>query len=362
MGRSRLGNPLLPLEKRPFAPWYIGLGVFLGVILGVLVGDPVSRIIRNINEVAQRQAHLKFGPDILSSFTPKMWPMLLLYAVCGALLGALLSWVYWRLKRDRLRLETLHEEFELQVASLRHHYKNLAIGLQGFSSRIKRKLDGLKGGGEDRIDMERAFIDEFKKETDNLRGDIEVLETTAQRLTNILGHELYFLKALTSESLTPESRDLYPLLISSVVDLLSWRFRDKEIRVEIDGRPLEECRSSLTFAFQSYPVEIILHNLLSNAMKFGDHIQVEVCDQKDEVKIAVADNGPGLEIDTLQDLITPATDRGNVESTHLGLKVTLHLISKIGGNLEIDSQAGRGSKFILTLPKHQRKPWLNLAG
>jgi signal transduction histidine kinase len=361
MGRNPRGNPLRPPEKRPVALWYVGLGVLLGVILGVLVGDPVSRIIRNINEFAQKQVPLKFGPDILASFTPKMWPMILLYAMCGALLGALLSWVYWRLKRDRLRLETLHEEFELQVASLRHHYKNLAIGLQGFSSRIKRKLDGLKGEGEDQIEMERAFINEFKQETDNLRGDIEILEATAQRLTNILGHELYFLKALTSESLTPESRDLYPLLISSIIDLLSWRFRDKEIRVEVDGRPLEECRSSLTFAFQSYPVEIILHNLLSNAMKFGDHIQVRVSDQKDQVKIEVEDNGPGLEIDTLQDLIMPAGDRRNVESTHLGLKVTLYLISKIGGNLEINSKPGQGSKFILTLPKHQRKPWLNLA-
>jgi signal transduction histidine kinase len=361
MGRSPRGNPLLPPDKRPFALWYIGLGVLLGVILGVVVGDPVSRIIRNINEVAQKQAPLKFGPDILTSFSLKMWPMLLLYAVCGALLGALLSWVYWRLKRDRLRLETLHEEFELQVASLRHHYKNLAIGLQGFSSRIKRKLEGLKGEPEDQIKLERAFINEFKKETDNLRGDIEVLEATAQRLTDILGHELYFLKALTSESLTPESRDLYPLLISSIGDLLNWRFRDNEIRVEIDGRPLEECRSSLTFPFQSYPVEIILHNLLSNAMKFGNHIQVRVSDMKDRVKIEVEDNGPGLEIDTLQDLIIPSTDRRNVESTHLGLKVTLYLISKIGGNLEINSKTGKGSKFILTLPKRQRKPWLNLA-
>jgi signal transduction histidine kinase len=361
MGRSPQEKPLLPPEKRPFAPWYIGLGVLLGVILGVLVGDPVSRIIRNINEFAQKQTPLKFGPDILASFTSKMWPMLLLYAVCGALLGLLLSWVYWRLKRDRLRLETLHEEFALQVASLRHHYKNLAIGLQGFSSRIKRKLDGLKGEREDRIEMERAFINDFKKETDNLRGDIEILEATAQRLTNILGHELYFLKALTSESLTPESRDLYPLLISSIVELLGWRFRDKEIRVEVDGRPLEECRSSLTFAFQAYPVEIILHNLLSNAMKFGDHIQVRVSDLKDRVRIEVEDNGPGLEIDTLRDLIMPATGRRNVESTHLGLKVTLYLISKIGGNLEINSEAGQGSKFILTLPKRQRKPWLNLA-
>lgn len=192
MGRSPRGNPLLPPEKRPFALWHIGLGVLLGVILGVLVGDPVSRIIRNINEFAQKQAPLKFGPDILASFTPKMWPMILLYAVFGAALGALLSWVYWRLKRDRLRLETLHEEFELQVASLRHHYKNLAIGLQGFSSRIKRKMDGLKGEPEDRIKWERAFINEFKKETDNLRGDIEIMEATAQRLTDILGHELFF--------------------------------------------------------------------------------------------------------------------------------------------------------------------------
>ena len=87
---------------------------------------------------------------------------------------------------------------------------------------------------------------------------MEILEEASQRLTQTLGQELMFLKALTSESLGAETLDVYPLLIHAIQDLLGLRFRDKPIQVEINGEPLEDCRGSLVFPFEPYTMEVIL--------------------------------------------------------------------------------------------------------
>lgn len=60
--------------------------------------------------------------------------------------------------------------------------------------------------------------------------------------------------------------------------------------MEVEGRPAEECRSSLTFSCEPCTLEVILENV---------------------VKVAVQDNGPGLELERMKQLLlTPADRRG----------------------------------------------------
>ena len=67
--------------------------------------------------------------------------------------------------------------------------------------------------------------------------------------------------------------------------------------------------------------------------------------------MGIRDNGPGLEVEKLKDQLLAPTDRHSAESTHLGLKVSLHLIHKIGGRLFVRSKPGAGAEFIIELPK-----------
>ena len=64
--------------------------------------------------------------------------MMLLFSVFGGVSWGIIGFVLKRLRENRLRLDTLHQEFEFQVATLRHHYKNLALGIHGFSSLVER--------------------------------------------------------------------------------------------------------------------------------------------------------------------------------------------------------------------------------
>lgn len=343
----------LRLEEagRAFALWsYPFLGFLLGALASVIVGHPLAMVVFNFQDYISGQTFFHPLHRLLISFTPQMWPMLTLFALSGGIFGAVLGKVFQKLRENHLQLQNLHQEFELQVASLRHHYKNLTIGIGGFSGRVKRKVIELGRQirlrhGED-CTIENCFCHNLPA----LEREVETLADTTERLNESLGRELIFLKALTSNLEVPMPHDLYPVLLRAVKDLLGMRFRGKELKVEINGLPYDACKGSLVFNFESVSMEVILENILSNAMKYGDHIRVKVTEANKSVQIDVLDNGPGFEVEELRKQLLAPRERRETGSSQLGLRVTLHLLEKCGGRLLVASRPGMGASFTLEFP------------
>ena len=347
--------PPVPLELlaprrqvRSYAWW----GLAAGSLAGVLVGHPLAMLVQNFQDAIHGQA--AFSPLMIlrHTFMSHMWPMMLLYALVGGAFCATLGYILQRLEEHRRLIQVLHHEFELQVATLRHHYKNLALGISGFSQRIQRRVAELDECLKKCADQGCPLCGPMRQDLDTLEGDATVLDETARRLSSTLGRELLFLRALTSETMTLERRDLYPLVQDAVRDLVGLRFRDKDLRVEINGRPWEECRDSLTFSFDPDAMEVVVQNLLSNAMKYGDHIRIGIEDKGSLVGFTVRDNGPGLDVTKLRQDLTAPGELPQADSTRLGLRVTLHLLEKMRGRLRVASSPGAGAAFILEVPKH----------
>lgn len=337
-------------EKTWFYPW---IGFLFGVVTGILIGHPLAMLAYNLHECLMSGTTCDVTGALFHSFAPHMWPMMLLFSVFGGVTWGIIGFVMKRLRENRLRLNSLHQEFELQVATLRHHYKNLAIGIQGFSSRVKRKLAGMDETYRQCFEEGKCpTYEDFHKDYEVIEHNVAILEEAAQRLTHTLGQELLFLKALTSSSLTAVPSDFYPFLAHCVDDLTGLRFREKNIRVEINGRPLEQCQDTLIFPFEPHTMEVILQNVLSNAMKYGDFIRIVVADLEDRLRIEVRDNGPGMDVQDLKRHLAISGERREAESTHLGLRVSIHLLGKIGGRLSAWSMPGEGAVFIIEFPKH----------
>lgn len=345
-----------PVELKPTGYWertwfYPWVGLLVGMGLGILVGHFLSMVVHNIHVHIYEGAPLDLSGALVHSFHFHMWPMILLFALFGGAVWMVIGFIFQRLRENRMRLDSLHQEFELQVAALRHHYKNLALGIQGFSVHIKKKLCLMEKHFQKCVqgDCPQGFS--IHEEFQSLERNALILEEASQRLSHILGQELLFLKALTSDSPAAESHDFYPLLVHAVKDLQGLRFRDKEIRLEINGQPLENCQESLVFQFEPYAMEVILQNIIGNAMNHGDFVQIRVKEGKDRVQVEVQDNGPGLDTEKLRRSLLLPTDRRQAESTHLGLKVTLHLLEKCGGRLSVQSRLWYGALFIIEIPK-----------
>jgi signal transduction histidine kinase len=337
--------------RSPNYPW---IGLFVGAGAAILLGYPLVMVLNNFHDYCTAGAPFNLLQAIGQGLKPQLWPFILLSGLGGGLAGWVLGYIFQRIKENRMRLNNLHHEFELQVTTLRHHYKNLALGIQGFSNRIKKRMTSLEEHFNSCAREECITFGKFYQDFESLQQSVAILEETSQRLTQTLGQELLFLKALTSDPPAVEPQDLYPFLEHCVQDLLELRFRDKQLRVEINGLPLGENPDSLILPFDPHIMEVILQNILTNAMKKGDHIQIRVKDKNEKVRVEVQDNGPGLDLAELQRQLMVASRRPDAESTHLGLKVSLHLLEKSQGRLMALSQPGDGATFMVEIPKRLR--------
>jgi signal transduction histidine kinase len=340
-------EPPIPQKTGALYPW---VGLAVGGVLGLLLARPLPLIAQEMLGVICYQQPLRFHQIWGQSFSTGQWPALALYTLGGSALGALLGTMLQHLKQHRQRLQTLNHEFELQVAALRHHYKNLTLGIHGFTSRIKRKLSSLDEEFRQCIKDDCPTYGKFHEDHEALKRNVAILEDTSQRLSQTLSQELQFLRALTSDTSACEPRDFYPFLTASIRDLLGLRFRDRGILVRVNGQSLEECRDSLILCFEPCTMEVILQNLLGNAMKFGDQVDVTVAKGEGTAKVEIRDNGPGFEVEELKRKLTACLEGEKTEASHLGLKVSLHLLTKVGGRLSAWSAPGRGSCFIVEFP------------
>ena len=99
-------------------------------------------------------------------------------------------------------------------------------------------------------------------------------------------------------------------------------------------------------------------NLLSNAVKFTEQgaIELSARPEGDAVRIEVRDTGPGIAPEDFEHLFKPFmqvgdTRRHHREGTGLGLAISRHLARALGGDIAIESELGRGTRFIVSLPR-----------
>jgi len=333
------------------SPAYPLIGLFLGLGTAVLLAYPLVLMINLLHDHFTFGVPLNLFQAIARGLNPQLWPLIALYALSGGAVGYILGRILQRVQENRLRLDNLHHEFELQVTTLRHHYKNLAIGIEGFSKRIQRKMTNLEEHFKSCARTDCLTYGEFYQDFDALQQSVAVLEQTSQRLTHTLGQELLFLRALTSNTPTLEPRDFFPFLEHCVQDLMGLRFREKDLRVDLNGLPLGAPRDQLILPFDPHIMEVVLQNIITNAMKNGTHLQIRVKDQHDRVSVEVEDDGPGMDMGELKRQMRLANRRGDPESTHLGLKVSVHLLEKCQGRLLALSEPGAGATFIVEIPK-----------
>lgn len=104
-------------------------------------------------------------------------------------------------------------------------------------------------------------------------------------------------------------------------------------------------------------LERVLTNLLENAIRHtpqDGHVQVEVSNDKDKLRIDVRDSGVGIseqEIDYIFDARYQATNTEKDNAVHagLGLAISKKLMALIDSDLRVESELGKGSSFSFTL-------------
>ena len=110
----------------------------------------------------------------------------------------------------------------------------------------------------------------------------------------------------------------------------------------------------------SYPnaIERIMDNLISNALKFSEpesEVSVLVIPEEKSVSLVVQDQGPGISEEDQKQMFRKfqrlsARPTGGENSTGLGLSIVKALVSQLGGEINVNSTLGKGTRFTVELP------------
>lgn len=109
--------------------------------------------------------------------------------------------------------------------------------------------------------------------------------------------------------------------------------------------PIESDRGQLQQVFVN-----IVNNAIA-AVEDGGRIDLEGAMVKDKVvTVAITDNGKGIKPENLKHIFEPFFSTKGEFGTGLGLSITRDIISKLGGQIYVESEVGEGTRFLITFP------------
>jgi len=195
---------------------------------------------------------------------------------------------------------------------------------------------------------------------------VDIIAHAGNSLLALVSDILDFAKLEVGKlSFSNDPLDLH-LLTSQVVYSLHHQAQSKQIDLELD---YQEGVPALVVS-DSKRIRQVLANLIGNAIKFTDkgYVKVKVkCIERtaEEAKlcITVVDTGLGISEDKLDFIFEKFSQIDSIyqrkyQGTGLGLAITKELLEKMGGEISVHSQLGKGSEFSITLPVLLQMPSL----
>jgi len=233
---------------------------------------------------------------------------------------------------QRKELESLNTTKDKFFAIIAHDLKNPFSTVLGLSELLAKEFESFEP------DKLKVFIEQIYKYSNN----------TFNLLENLLQWSMLQTGRMP---LRPKLIDLKSL-IDENIELLRGNALQKGIRVEttID--------TDLFVYVDVSMITTVLRNLLSNAIKFTTQdgvIKIKVEKDTKQIKVSVSDNGVGIssqdqeklfKIDSNPTTIGTSQEKG----TGLGLILCKDFVERNGGNIWVESEFGKGSNFIFTIP------------
>jgi len=198
--------------------------------------------------------------------------------------------------------------------------------------------------------LSQLFLKQYKEtlESDGLEM-LELIISSSDHLIGLIEGLLHYSKA---EGLLREEKSNIVLksLIKDIKGLFNY---DHNLNLVLKS-DLTHITVNLTAINQ------ILINLVTNAIKYNDkqvvEIELGISESDTHYLIHIKDNGPGIAPKYQEKIFKifekiAATDKFGRRGNGIGLATVKKLIEKLGGSISVESEMGKGSKFVFSLEK-----------
>lgn len=173
----------------------------------------------------------------------------------------------------------------------------------------------------------------------------------------ILVNQLLLLAETESEHLKLHKELVrFDELVDRSMDMFSGAAEYREITLDCEALP------EVTVEGNRQHLRQVIYNLVDNALKFTRAggcvtVSLEIDSIANQMKFAVRDNGPGISAEDLPSVFDrffqghrPRTGGADARGTGLGLSICRAVVQSHNGTIEVTSELGKGTQFIVTLP------------
>ncbi|MFC2152245.1 response regulator, partial [Bacteroidota bacterium] len=194
-------------------------------------------------------------------------------------------------------------------------------------------------------------------ELTDVRKSIEDINNCTKKACELLQNLLdWSMTQLEGIKYTPINTSLN-IIVEKTITLLYNIAQLKNIQVK------NNVPSDATIFVDEDMLSTVFRNLISNALKFtnkGGEININANIKNGFIEVVIADNGVGIAKENLSKLFKiedsySTKGTANENGTGLGLVLCKEFINHNGGEITVESELGKGTKFIFTIPKGNQK-------
>ncbi len=227
------------------------------------------------------------------------------------------------LRNKIVELEKTNDELNRFIYSISHELRAPLVSAMGIVNLVK--MEGLY----------------------NSSGEYwSLIETCSNKLDYYIQKTLQYYK---NNKTTAENTSIdFQQLIPGLIDLYTYTDKETSFTVEIDQK--EE------FFGDAFRIEVILGNLISNAIKYqketelNKKVNVHVAVSEEQVEISITDNGMGILNEHLEKIFTQFFKSKVNHGSGLGLFIVKEALDKINGKIAVSSDPTDGTTFKITIP------------
>jgi len=215
------------------------------------------------------------------------------------------------------------------IATLSHHIKNILQGVRGGSYLIDMGLN--------------------KSEEDLVRKGWNIVEKNQNKIYHLVMDMLTFSTerkpALEPGSINTPVKDIFELM----------QARAEEFGVQLKCELSKDLPESV---FDHEGIHRAVLNIVINAIDAVEGaekgmvlLETTYLEKPDQILIMISDNGPGIPEDQINKIFNLFESTKGSRGTGIGLAVSQKIIREHGGEISIESEAGKGSRFTLSVPR-----------
>ena len=223
--------------------------------------------------------------------------------------------------------------------------------LSSMSHEIRTPLNAIVGFSEDI----QSYKDSASPE---IVEDAEYILQASQTLLEIVGNILDINKIESNKMEITEVKYNFREEIESLAKINATRIGEKNINFKINLAP----DIPYELIGDKTHIKEIVNNLLTNAIKYTEQGEIELlakCINQNNncnLIISVRDTGRGIKAENINKLFTKferldIEKNSTTEGTGLGLAITKALVEMMGGKINVQSQFGQGSLFVVQIPQ-----------